>query len=70
MMHLLNNIPTEHSHTQYALKYFQGQEAHLQHVPIQTSDIKFYFPKTFAFAPCSPLQDMMNEFIPLPTEKH
>lgn len=55
MTYLLNNIPAEHLHTQCLLKYLQGWETYLQNEPVQTSDMKFSFPETFAFDPCSPL---------------
>lgn len=70
MTYLLNNIPAEHLHTQCLLKYLQERETYLHNEPFQTSDVTFSFPETFAFGPCSPLEDMMNEVIPLSTKKH
>lgn len=67
---LLYNIPAVHVSTQCVLTYLQGQGAHSQNGPVQSPDIEFSFPETAVLGPCSALQDMQNEFIALPTERH
>ena len=47
-MCLLNSVPAEQLSTQCVLKYFQGQVAHFQNEPIQSSDVKVSFPETSA----------------------